>query len=161
MRGSMIFLTGLTLGATLATAAAQDRRLPGMNGVNHIAIVTDKYEAMKEFYVQTMGFPEAFTVLNGAGQPTLTYLQASRSSFIELFPASPGRAVGFQHYGVHVDDINATAARLKERGMTVGMPRPSASGSITLTVTDPDGIRIELSELGPTSKARLAMERWR
>ena len=161
IRGSILFVAGLAVGATFGGRAAQEPRLPGVNGVNHIAIVTDKYDEMMAFYTKTMGFPEAFTIKNAAGQPTLTYLQASRNTFIELFPASAGRQPGFAHYGLHVDDVNGIAARLKERGMTVGTPRPAGSGSIAVTVTDPAGTRIEISELPPGAPARLAMERWK
>ena len=161
LRATTIFLAGLAVGATVTASRTQDARLPGVNGVNHIAIVTDKYDEMMAFYTKTMGFPEAFTIKNAAGQVTLTYLQASRNTFIELFPAGPGRQPGFAHYGLHVDDVNAFAATLRERGMSVGTPRPAGSGSVAVTVTDPAGTRIELSELPPNAPARLAMERWK
>src|SRR5690606_21103453 len=120
---------------------AQERRLPGVVGINHIALVTPNYDAMKAFYTQTMGFPEVFTARNANGDPTLTYLQASRTTFIELFPATPNRPSGFQHVGLHVEDIAATVTRLRERGVTVGEPRVGATGSTIATVTDPDGTR--------------------
>jgi predicted enzyme related to lactoylglutathione lyase len=161
LRATTVFLAGLAVGATMHARSTQDARLPGVNGVNHLAIVTDKYDEMMAFYTKTLGFAEAFTIRNAAGEPTLTYLQASRSTFIELSPARAGRESGFTHYGVHVDDVNATAARLRERGMTVGTPRTIGSGSIAVTVTDPTGTRIELSELPPNAPARLAMERWK
>ena len=46
-----------------------------------------------------------FTYFNdNFDQPTLTYLQASRNTFIELMPAGANRSAGFTHFGVHVDD---------------------------------------------------------
>lgn len=161
MRASLTFLLGLGLGIAASTGLAQDKRLTGVVGINHIAIVTPNIEAMKTFYTQTMGFPEVFTSRNAAGEPTMIYLQASRTTFIELFPATANRPAGFQHVGLHVEDINATAARLRERGVQVGTPRQGGSGSIIATVTDPDGTRIELSELGPESRARQATEAWK
>ena len=92
---------------------------------------------------------------------TRTRKGASRNTFIELFPAGANRTAGFQHVGVHVDDIAATVERLKQRGVTAGTPRTSGTGSIILTITDPDGTRIELSELGPNSLARKAMDAWK
>jgi catechol 2,3-dioxygenase-like lactoylglutathione lyase family enzyme len=160
MRATILFLSGLAVGAA-GTGLAQDQRLPGINGINHIALVTEHYDAMKVFYAQTMGFPEAFTVKDANGQPTITYFQASRNTFIEVFPAGANRTAGFQHYGVHVDDINATVERLKQRGVPIGTPRTSGTGSIIVTITDPDGTRIEFSELGPASLARKAMDAWK
>jgi catechol 2,3-dioxygenase-like lactoylglutathione lyase family enzyme len=116
---------------------------------------------MKAFYTGTLGFPEAFTNRNAGGEPTLTYLQASRSTFVELMPANANRAQGFTHFGLHVDDVQAVVARLRDRGLTVGEPRTIGSGSLTVNVTDPDGNRIEISELPPGAPARLAMEAWK
>lgn len=158
---ALIFLLGLVVGMAVRTGAAQDRRLPGVNNINHLAFATPKYDEMMQFYTQTLGFTEAFSNKNAAGQPTLTYLQASRNTFIELMPAGAGRAAGFTHFGVHVDDVRAVVARLRERGLDVGTPRIIGSGSLTVAVTDPDGNRLELSELPPDSPARKAMDAWK
>lgn len=132
-----------------------------MNGINHLALVTPKYDEMRTFYTQTMGFPEAFTNRNASGQVSLTYLQVSRNTFIELMPAGAGRAAGVGHFGLHVEDVEAVAARLRERGLTVAPPRIIGSGSLTVSVTDPDGNRFEVSQLPSDAPARRAMERWR
>lgn len=158
---AIVFITGVLVGAAMRGSAAQDVRLPGMNGINHLAFVTPKYEEMLAFYTKTMGFPEAFTIRNASGQPTLTYIQASRGTFIELMPAAAGRAAGFGHFGLHVDDVAAVAARLRERGITVGEPRTIGSGSLTVNITDPDGNRFEVSQLPVDAPARKAMEGWR
>jgi catechol 2,3-dioxygenase-like lactoylglutathione lyase family enzyme len=161
MRTPLFFLLGLIVGLSLRTGVAQERRLAGNNGINHLAFATPKYAEMMEFYTQTLGFPEAFSNKNAEGQPTLTYLQASRNTFVELMPAGPNRAAGFTHYGIHVDDVNAVAARLRERGLQVGTPRTIGSGSLTVAVTDPDGNRLEISELPPGAPARKAMDGWK
>jgi catechol 2,3-dioxygenase-like lactoylglutathione lyase family enzyme len=160
-RLSIVFFIGLGVGLTVNVGMAQDRRLPGMNGVNHLAFATQNYDAMMTFYTQTMGFREAFTIRNADGQPTLTYIQASRNSFIELMPAAANRPSGFTHFGVHVDDVQAVAARLRERGVQAGAPRIIGSGSLTVAIADPDGNRLEVSELGPDAPARKAMDTWK
>ena len=161
LRTPAIFLFGLLIGLAVRAGDAQDRRLPGMNGVNHLAFATPKYDEMMKFYTETMGFSEAFSNRNAQGQPTLTYIQASRNTFIELMPAGANRPAGFTHFGLHVDDVRALAARLKERGLEVGEPRTIGSGSLTIMLTDPDGNRFEVSELPPGAPARKAMESWR
>ena len=160
-RTPLIFLLGLIVGLGARTGVAQDRRLPGNNGINHLAFATPKYDEMMQFYTQTLGFAEAFSNKNAAGQQTLTYFQVSRNTFIELMPAGPNRPAGFTHFGLHVDDVNAVAARLRERGLPVGTPRTIGSGSLTVGVTDPDGNRLELSELPPDAPARKAMDAWK
>ena len=160
-RTPFVFLLGLLVGASINAGVAQDRRLPGGHGVNHLAFATSRYDEMMTFYTQTLGFPEAFSNRNAEGRPTLTYLQASRNTFVELMPAGANRPAGFTHYGLHVDDVEAVAARLRERGLTVGAPRIIGSGSLTVNITDPDGNRLELSELPPDAPARRAMENWK
>jgi len=161
IRAPLIFLLGLGVGLAVRTGVAQEQRLPGMNGINHLAFATPKYNEMMQFYAQTLGFSEAFSNRNADGQPTLTYLQASRTTFIELMPAGANRPAGFTHFGVHVDDVQAVAARLRERGLEVGIPRTIGSGSLTVAVTDPDGNRLELSELPPNAPARKALDAWK
>ena len=161
MRSWLVFTVGIVLGASASAGLAQDRRLPGMNGINHLAFATANYESMRAFYTETLGFPEAFTNRNASGQPSLTYLQASRNTFVELMPAGANRPAGFTHYGLLVEDVAAVAARLRERDLEVGAPRRIGSGSLTVSVTDPDGNRLELSELPPGAPARRAMEAWR
>lgn len=161
MRTTLVFLLGLGVGMAVSTGVAQDRRLPGGNGVNHLAFATPKYAEMMQFYTQTLGFAEAFSNTNASGQPTLTYLQASRNTFIELMPAGANRPAGFTHFGIHVDDVQAVAARLRERGLDVGAPRIIGSGSLTVNITDPDGNRLEISELPRDAPARKAMDAWR
>src|SRR5262245_49062165 len=161
LRTPLVFFLGLALGLTIRTVTAQDQRLPGMNGINHLAFATPKYDEMTTFYTQTLGFPEAFTNRNAAGQPTLTYLQASRGTFVELMPAGPNRAPGFTHFGLYVEDVRGVAARLRDRGIDVAEPRIIGSGSLTFAVTDPDGNRLEVSELPVGAPARKAMEAWK
>ena len=162
VRTPLVFLVGLALGLMVrAGAAQQDQRLPGMNGINHLAFATSKYDEMMAFYTQTLGFPEAFTNRNANGQPTLTYIQASRGTFVELMPAGANRPAGFTHFGLFVEDVNAVAARLRDRGVQVGEPRIIGSGSLTVGITDPDGNRLEISELPAGAPARKAMDAWR
>jgi predicted enzyme related to lactoylglutathione lyase len=60
-----------------------------------------------------------------------------------------------------VDDVAAAAEKLRERGLQVGTPRVIGSGSLTVAITDPDGNRLEISELGPDAPARKAMNAWK
>jgi catechol 2,3-dioxygenase-like lactoylglutathione lyase family enzyme len=161
LRTPFVFFVGLALGTLVPMGAAQDQRLPGMNGINHLAFATPKYDEMMTFYTQTLGFPEAFTNRNATGQPTLTYLQASRGTFVELMPAGANRPAGFTHFGLFVDDVKAVAARLRDRGIQVAEPRVIGSGSLTVGITDPDGNRLEISELPAGAPARKAMENWK
>ena len=64
---SVVFLTGLLLGAAMATGVAQSNRLAGDNYVNHVGMAVDNFDETYNFYTQKMGFPEAFTVKDQTG----------------------------------------------------------------------------------------------
>ena len=161
MRTSIVFLMGLLLGAAVSTSTAQGPKLAGMDGVNHVGINVGNVDEAKAFFIEKMGFRDAFTVRDDKGQPTLAYVQASADTFIELQPAGAGRTPGISHVGLRVEDIRATIAALKQRGVTVEEPRVSSTKSMIANVTGPDGVRIELSELTPESLQRKAMDSWK
>jgi catechol 2,3-dioxygenase-like lactoylglutathione lyase family enzyme len=161
MRTSIVFVLGLLLGSAMSGTLAQGNRLAGMDGVNHVGIYVDNVEEAKAFYTQKMGFREAFTVRDDKGQPTLAYMQVSPNTFVELQPAGPNRPAGISHVGMQVEDIKATIATLKERGVTTDEPRVSGTKSMIANVTGYGGVRIELSELTPESLQRKAVESWK
>ena len=161
MRASVMFVMGLVTGLTVATGFAQGDRIAGMNGVNHLGIAVENFDAALAFYTKKMGFAEAFVVRDDKGQPVLGYVQASRTTFIELLPATATRRPGLDHVGLHIDDIKATVATLKQRGATVEEPRVGRTKSLIANVTDPGGVRLELSELPAESLQRKAINAWK
>jgi catechol 2,3-dioxygenase-like lactoylglutathione lyase family enzyme len=152
---------GMLGGAAATGTLAQGNRLPGVNAVNHVGISVEHFDQALAFYTQKMGFPEAFVVRDERGQPVLAYVQVSRTTFIELLPATTSRRPGLDHLGLHVDDIRATIAALKERGVTVEDARIGRTKAVIANALDPDGVHLELSELPPDSLQAKAIERWK
>ena len=160
MRTSMVFLFGVLLGSVLV-AGAQEPRLAGENYLNHVAIAVENFDEAVAFYVQKMGFREAFTVRDTNGRPTLAYVQVSRNTFIELQPANANRRPGLNHFGLHVENLRGTVDTLKQRGVMVEEPRSRPDDSSVANVTDPGGIRIEMFEFGPQSPQGKAIASWK
>lgn len=161
MRTSAVFVLGILLGSALAPVLAQGPRLAGENDVNHIAIAVENFDDAFAFYTQKMGFREAFTVKGADGKPTLAYVQASRNTFVELQQANANRRPGLNHFGLHVENLKATVATLKARGVMVEDPRVRPDDSSVANATDPNGIRIEMFEFGPGSPQGKAIASWR
>lgn len=161
MRTSIVFIMGVLVGSAITTGFAQGDRLAGNNYVNHVAISVANFDEAFAFYTQKMGFREAFTVRNPQGQPTLAYVQASRNTFIELQPANEKRPAGLNHFGLHVENLKATVATLKERGVKVDDVRVRPDDSSVANATDPGGIRIEMFEFGPGSPQGKAVDSWK
>jgi catechol 2,3-dioxygenase-like lactoylglutathione lyase family enzyme len=161
MRGLAIFLAGALVGLG-ATALAQNRtQNHGLVGLNHVGISVPDIDKSVEYYTKTMGFPEAFRFTNASGQVQLVYVQISQNTFVELQPANAQRPPGITHFGLHVEDMAAATAMFKQRGAAVGETTVSGTKAILSNIVDPNGIRMELSELPPESLHRKAMERWR
>lgn len=161
MRTSVVFVTGFLLGSVITTGIAQSNRLAGENYVNHVGMAVENFDEAFAFYTQKMGFKEAFTVKDASGKPTLAYVQANRNTFVELQQANATRKPGLNHFGLHVQNLKAVVATLKERGVMVDEIRVRPDDSSVANATDPNGIRIEMFEFGPGSPQGKAIASWK
>ena len=159
MRGLLLFVAGLVCGLAVQTTMAQN----DTSGVilNHVGLSVPSIPDAAAFYTQKMGFREAFTVKGADGKPTLAYVQASRNTFVELQQANANRRPGLNHFGLHVENLKATVATLKARGVMVEEPRVRPDDSSVANATDPNGIRIEMFEFGPGSPQGKAIASWK
>ena len=161
MRTSVVFLTGLLLGAAMATGVAQSNRLAGDNYVNHVGMAVDNFDETYKFYTEKMGFPEGFTVKGPDGKPRLAYVQASKNTFVEIGQAQPNGPKGLNHFGLHVQNLKNVVETLKARGVKVEDVRVRPDDSSVANATDPNGIRIEMFEFGPGSPQGKAIAAWK
>ena len=164
MRGLGLFVAGLLCGLAVQTTMAQNDTA-GATGVvlNHVGLAVPSIPDAAAFYMQKLGFKEAFRNSDPQGNPTAIYLQISKTTFIELQQANAQRPAGINHFGLEAPNIRTTVSTLKQRGATASDPgAPSAfSHAILANVTDLNGLRIELAEMGPESLQRKAMDSWK
>ena len=160
MRGLVLFVAGIAVGLTVQTTMAQSD-----SGVmlNHVGLSVPSIPDAAAFYIQKMGFREAFRNSDAQGNPTAIYIQVSKNTFIELQAANAQRPAGINHFGMEAPNIKAAVAAFKQRGATATEPgAPSGfSHAILANVTYLNGLRIELAELGPDSLQRKASESWK
>jgi len=160
----MLFVAGIVVGTVMMqTSAAQETRNTGL-WLNHVGIAVKDYQQSVDFYTKVMGFRKAFGGEVGKdGKPGTVYLQISRDTFLEVAEANDKMPVGITHLGLQVDDEDATVSRLRQSGATATDPRvsPALSKSKLANVTDPNGIRVELSEAIPGSVLRQVEESWK
>ena len=158
MRGAVLFVVGVFVGSVLLQPGFAQNASP--RGVNHVGIVVKDYDAALSFYTKTMGLREAYTMRRPDGSRILTYLQASRETFVELIPAGPNQATGITHFGLEVGDIDGTVAHLRQQGLTVADPGLTPAKARFFRMTDPDGASMEVMEFTPESMQRKAMDAW-
>ena len=163
MRGTVLFLSGLIVGAVMmASVAAQGSLNQGVR-LNHVGISVPNFQETVNFYEKVMGYRVSHRFApNPDGRPGTAFVQISRDTFIEIAPAAADAKPTITHLGVWADDVKATVARVNANGGKATEPRRSEnSGSILANVTDPAGIRTELNEQPPDSMMRKSMESWK
>jgi catechol 2,3-dioxygenase-like lactoylglutathione lyase family enzyme len=148
-------LVTVALTLSLAPGYAQGTRVAGIKNVNHVGIAVDNFDESLAFYTQKLGFREVDRVKNDQGQTLLVFVQAGPNTFLEIAPSNANRPVGLTHFGVQVENVAATVAGLKERGLTPTDPRSVGTQWMNSAIMAP-GARIELSELGPQSSLEKA-----
>ena len=165
IRSISLFAAGIVVGAFLmqptpAQQIVQQKQSTGLR-LNHVGIYAKDYDESMRFYTQTIGLKEAFTVKDAAGKPTLTYLQITKDTFLEIAPATGNRAVGLSHIGIWPENLAATVALLRQRGVKVDDPRTGSTQTSITNATDPNGIRLELLDFLPGSLPKKAMDDWK
>src|ERR1700675_4373369 len=161
MRGLALFVAG-TLFGTFVTqpSAAPQEKATGLR-LNHFGIYTKDFDESMRFYTKTMGFREAFSIKDKDGKPTLTYLQLSRDTFLELAPATAERPAGLSHVGFWPEDLSAAVTALRQRGVKVDDPRTGSTKTSITNVIDPNGVRLEMLDFLPGSAPRMAIDSWK
>ncbi|HLH52461.1 MAG TPA: VOC family protein [Candidatus Acidoferrales bacterium] len=162
MRGIALFVSGLILGGVMMQASsAQQQKVESGLKLNHVGFNVKNFDESLNFYTKTMGFREAFTLRGPDGKPTLSYIQVSRETFLELAPATADRAPGLTHFSFEAPDVNATVTRLRAAGVKIDDARVSRTNTLLTSVIDPNGIRFEIAQLPPESLPKKAMESWK
>ena len=127
-----------------------------LKGVHHIAIICSNYEKSKDFYTNTLGLTIVREVYREQRQSYKLDLALNDEYIIELFsfpspPARPSRpeSSGLRHLAFSVNNIQESVAALTAKGVEFEPIRIDEFTQKKFTFfTDPDGLPIELYELG-------------
>jgi catechol 2,3-dioxygenase-like lactoylglutathione lyase family enzyme len=161
MRNISIFAVGCVFGMLMMqSSAAQKGNGTGLK-LNHFGISVKNVDESINFYTKTMGFREAFSTHDKQGKLAFVYVQISRDTFLEIAPADADHPAGFTHVGLWADDVKATVAALRRKGVKVDEPIVGMTKAAITNVTDPNGARLELLEFPPESLQSKAMQAWK
>jgi len=161
IRGSVLFAAGLLLGMVrIKSIEAQQDKGIGVR-VNHVGIYVKNLQESVEFYTRTLGMREGFVMRDKSGNPTTMYVQVDKYTFLELAQANADRPVGINHVGFQTENISDTVADLRKRGITVPEPTSVGSGAPHTSISDPNGVRLEILEFAPGSMQRSAIEAYK
>ena len=122
---------------------------------HHVALIVKDYEASKAFYCDTLELEVRAENYRADRDSWKLDLALEGGGQLELFsfPEPPPRpsgpeACGLRHLAFRVDDIDASIAELKAKGVEVEPVRidPYTEARFTF-FKDPDGLPLELYEL--------------
>jgi lactoylglutathione lyase len=159
-RGFVLLVAAL-LAVTPKFLTAGDA-VTSIESLGHVGVAVSDLQPALHFYVDQLGFKEAFRLKRPDGTPVLVYLRVGGgNSFVELFPGTkaPGSAPLPQsyHLGLLVKDLQATLRTLEARGYPLPADAFKQAAKLQIDNTylyfikDPDGNRIELSQMTPES----------
>jgi glyoxylase I family protein len=117
-------------------------------GVHHVSINVDDLEAARAFYVGVLGFTERVDRPDFPGTPG-AWLDVGGQQVHLIVGDVPPR-LG-QHYAVLVEDVDATVASMRERGMRISDPVEVGTGLQSFT-RDPCGNMVEIHEAGGVAR---------
>jgi catechol 2,3-dioxygenase-like lactoylglutathione lyase family enzyme len=118
MRALFYLVVGAVSGFALHTAIAQSNT-PDIVAVNHVGMNVPNLAEAADYYINVMGFPEAFRLNDAEGNLDMVYVQVSQNTFVELRPANDERPAGITHVGMHVNNLENLHATLSGRGAEI------------------------------------------
>jgi catechol 2,3-dioxygenase-like lactoylglutathione lyase family enzyme len=127
---------------------------PPHAGLRHLALNVRDLPAMREFYVDVLGFavewePDADNVYLSSGIDNLALHRAGRHTD----PVGPG---SLDHLGLIVrsaDDVDRWAEFLESRGIALdAKPKTHRDGARSCYFSDPDGNKVQIIHHPPISQ---------
>jgi len=126
-----------------------------IKGIAHVCYTVRDLDATIDFYCNKLGLTEAFDFRRDDGTRFGAYIHVGGRTFIEVFTgelAPPAEHQRYRHLCLEVDDINATVADLRAKGVEVTDVKMGGDNSWQTWLEDPDGNRIELHHYTAESK---------
>lgn len=128
-------------------------------GIAHAAFNVTDMEKSIAFYERTFGFQKAFEIPRPEnGEPWIVYLYAGGGQFVELFYGATKQNpykdenAGFFHLCLQVEDVQRAWQRIVETGAPQDdAPKTAGDGNWQCWTHDPDGVKIELMQVGEDS----------
>ena len=117
----------------------------------HVCILTGDLNSTEAFY-EVLGLKRKFEFRNLQGELVGFYLAFGNRTFIEVIKSSKPKPEGvITHFAIEVEDIDEAYSHLVDNGIEVSEKELAKDHLWMITVTDPNGIFIELQQYTPDS----------
>ena len=125
-----------------------------ITGIAHAAYNVANMQASLDFYVNKLGMKHAFSIEGNDRKPWIEYLKVADGQFIELFYSDGGfeSKPSYSHLCIQVPDCAKAQEELEAAGVNIEVPvKQGKDGNFQLWIRDPDGNRLEIMQISPTS----------
>ena len=110
--------------------------------INHVAIVSENYAQLAQFYIAAFGMRTSEKTRAGRAVTV-----GDGYVGLNINPRRAGRSAGLDHFGVQVEDCETVFSRMWAKYPTVKwLKRPSNRPFAGITTHDPDGNVFDLSQ---------------
>ena len=117
--------------------------------ITHIAILSENHGLSGDFYQWAFGLKTL-----GDGRPRRAAVVWDGYAGLNINPRSSGRPARLDHFGIDVDDIEATCKRMEASYPEVHwVKRPASRPFASTTTHDPDGNVFDLSQKSAKNRA--------
>ena len=122
--------------------------------INHVAVVSDHYAQLAQFYQAVFGMrTSANTRVGRAVTVGDGYVG------LNINPRRAGRSAGLDHFGIQVEDTETVWDRLRKKYQTVKwLQRPSTRPFAGVTTHDPDGNVFDISQKDMKNRTSVYVE---
>jgi len=115
--------------------------------LNHLSIICEDPENLRQFYARWFGFEELARGAGGSIYLTDGYFSMALLSQASE-PAKGSHHLGLNHVGFQIESIDDVEARLREFDASARIEELPKGGYAEYRVRDPEGLTIDLSEEG-------------
>jgi len=122
--------------------------------INHVAIVSDHYAQLAQFYQAVFGMTTSPKVRAGRAVTV-----GDGYVGLNINPRRAGRSAGLDHFGIEVEDVETVFGRLRKDYPSVKwLKRPSNRPFAGITTHDPDGNVFDISQKDMTNRSNIYVE---
>ncbi len=128
----------------LSVAQSHSAQRPKITGIDHVAFYTTSPEGVQKLYSQTLGLASADPIESGE---TVRYMAGKQ--WVGYSPAPDPKATDrMDHVAFTTENIVALRRYLVEKGLKPGQIEGRSDHSLSFSIKDPEGHKIEFVERG-------------
>jgi len=122
--------------------------------INHVAIVSENYAHLAQFYQAMFGM-----TTSAKTRPGRAVTVGDGYVGLNINPRRAGRSAGLDHFGIEVEDVETVFERMGKKYPTVKwLKRPSTRPFAGITTHDPDGNVFDLSQKNMANRTSVYVE---